>query len=211
VIVEPVLCDGSTDGANREERVMMMRLGTRIVLLGALLVEGGSSLPTRAEDTQNALSSGDAVAVMEASGSVRVVAPSADRGAIPGWAAGSSERSALTRPLMPAPDPELCHIPEMTVAILDPVAGRAVVREGSRPPRVVRPGSVLSDPSAVVREIGPDQLIVEVEKEDGGPAPVLWIYAAEAPGEASRVRCFVATTSPPPAPRSVTAEPLAPH
>jgi hypothetical protein len=183
-----------------------MRSGARIVLLGALLVEGGSSLPTRAEDTQNALSSGDAV-VMEASRVPRVVAPSGDSpGTMGREAIRSSERPALTRPLAPAPDLELCRLPGLAVEILDPASARAVVREGAHPPRVVRPGSALADTSAVVREIGADELVAEVETDDGSPGPVLWIHPAPAPGEASRVQCFVAATAVPAA-GSDTVEP----
>jgi hypothetical protein len=82
-----------------------------------------------------------------------------------------------------------------------------VVREGARKPRVVRPGSVLAGTTAVVREIGVDMLVAQVEDEDAGSEAVLWIYAGESFGKPSRAQCFVKLTSSEPAARAAVDEP----
>jgi hypothetical protein len=156
-----------------------------------------------AEDPQKPQPPEDQIVVMKVSG--EVVTPEEVSKAFSRPTSAELLEIGLIRPLQPALDMEICHLGEVTVDILDPATARAVIRESSEPPRVVRPGSVLVGTTAIVREIGFDKLVVDVENDDANA--VLWIQPAERLGAPARMQCFVPVTSPQPAPGAGTAEP----
>ena len=93
------------------------------------------------------------------------------------------------------PDETPCQLPAIVLEALDPASQRAVVRVGTQPPQVVKPGSTLADTTVVIRQVSEKKLVAEGPPGFDGRRPVLWVHPPRRAGEASRVQCLRPTDS----------------